>query len=61
MTWENYPLLLKAKEVQKILNVSKGKMYELLNSKDFPVVRVGRCFRVPRESLRKWIEEQQAK
>ncbi|MCL6449058.1 MAG: helix-turn-helix domain-containing protein [Armatimonadetes bacterium] len=61
MNWENYPLLLKAKEVQKILDVSKGKMYELLNSKDFPVVKVGRCFRVPRDGLKAWIERQQAK
>jgi len=60
MNWESYPLLLKAKDAQKILNLSKGKMYELLNSRDFPKVRIGRSFRIPREGLKAWIERQQA-
>jgi len=60
MDWEKLPLLLKVKDVQKVLCVSKNVAYELVNSKNFPSVRIGRSFRVPREALKTWIETQAA-
>jgi excisionase family DNA binding protein len=60
MDWEKLPLLLKVRDLQNVLNVSKTTAYELVNSKNFPAVRVGRCFRVPRESLKQWLEKQTA-
>lgn len=34
---ETLPLVLSAKDIQAILGISKGKTYELMNSRDFPV------------------------
>lgn len=61
MDWNSLPLLLKVKDVQRILGVSKTTAYELMHSKKFPVVRVGeKCFRVPRDAFARWLEEQAA-
>lgn len=58
MDWDNLPLLLRVHDVQKILNISRGKTYELVNSKDFPVIKIGRCLRIPRDAFREWVERQ---
>jgi len=56
MDWDNLPLLLRVHDVQKILNISRGKTYELVNSKDFPVIKIGRCLRIPRDAFREWVK-----
>lgn len=61
MDWDKLPLLLKVKDVQKVLGVSKNVAYELVNSKNFPAVRIGRSFRVPKEGLKAWLEKQAGK
>jgi excisionase family DNA binding protein len=52
---ENYPLVLTAKEISKILKVSKATAYVLMDRKDFPLLRFGRSKRVLREEFFKWI------
>lgn len=44
-------------EVQKYLNVSLGKAYELAHRKDFPVCRFGGSIRVPRDPFLAWVRE----
>ena len=48
--------LLKPAEVAQILGIGRSKVYELLASGDLPVVRIGRCIRVPKVSLEQWIK-----
>ncbi len=50
--------LLKVAEIQKLLKLSKGKTYQLVNMKTFPTVRIGRAIRVPRGALETWIKKQ---
>jgi len=58
LQWESLPLLLKVKDIQDILNISKNSAYELVNSKNFPAIKIGRCLRIPRDSFKEWVERQ---
>ena len=53
-----YRLLLRPEEVQEALGLGRSKTYELLASGELPVIRIGRCVRVPAEALRLWVEKQ---
>lgn len=57
INWSQYPLVLKKSHVKEILGVGDNVTYALLNQKGFPSVRVGRSFRVSRDSLKAWIEQ----
>ena len=47
--------LLTAKDIQYILGMRKNKTYELLNSKGFPTLRIGKRIYVKRSKLNEWI------
>jgi excisionase family DNA binding protein len=51
----NAPLLLDCREVEHLLGIGRTKVYELMARKQIPVVRIGRCVRVPRDELEAWI------
>ncbi|NWQ40354.1 helix-turn-helix domain-containing protein [Bacillus sp. EB106-08-02-XG196] len=56
---EDYPLVLTAKEISEILQVSKPIAYQLMNRNDFPTIgSIGRCKRVLREEFFEWISNQ---
>jgi len=52
------PLMLKAPHIQDITQLSRPKVYDLLNTPGCPVVRFGRTIRVPRDAFFRWIERQ---
>lgn len=54
-------LLLKPSEVQLLLGCGRSIVYRLISEGDIPSVRIGRCIRVPKASLDKWISELEAK
>ena len=54
--YNDLPLFLNAEIVAKMLGVSISSAYELMHEKDFPSVRIGKRFIVPREDLKVWIE-----
>ena len=54
--YDELPLFLNAEMVAKMLGVSISSAYELMHEKDFPSVRIGKRFIVPREDLKVWIE-----
>ena len=51
-------VLLKPSEVREVLGVGRSLVYQLISEGKIPSVRVGRCIRVPRASLEKWISDQ---
>ena len=56
---QNEPLeerLLKAAEVQTILNLSRANVYRLMKAEVLPTVRIRGAVRVPYRELLKWIE-----
>ena len=59
--YDDLPLFLNAEKLAKVLGVSISSAYELMHEKDFPSVRIGKRFIVPREDLKRWMDEQVAK
>lgn len=55
---EDYPLILQASHLAEIIGVSKRVAYEIMEKSGFPLVRIGRCKRVPRDAFFKWLNEQ---
>ena len=51
-------LLLKPTEVAETLRIGRSLVYGMLACGELPSVRVGRCIRVPKASLDKWISDQ---
>ena len=54
------PMLLTVRDVEAELQLGRTRTYELLRSGSFPVIRVGRAVRVPRDALQRWVEEHTA-
>ena len=55
---QSLPAILTVEQLQDFLGISRPKAYELVHTKGFPTVRIGRAIRVPREALMRWIDEQ---
>jgi excisionase family DNA binding protein len=51
-------LLLRVEEVAETLSIGRSKTYELIAAGELPVVRLGRCVRVPAAAVRRWVEAQ---
>jgi len=52
-------LLLKPGEVAQILGIGRSLVYELIARREIPSVRLGRCIRIPAESLQRWLKDQE--
>jgi excisionase family DNA binding protein len=52
------PWLLDSREVARLLGISRTKAFQLMSTGVIPVVRIGRCARVPRIALGTWIRAQ---
>ena len=48
--------LFTAKDIAKILNVSLGKAYAIMNGYGFPLLKDGRFLYVTREAFCRWLE-----
>ena len=53
-TYKQFPLVLTAREISEILQISKPSAYELMELADFPLLRIGRCKRVLRQQFILW-------
>ncbi|WP_317616472.1 helix-turn-helix domain-containing protein [Bacillus sp. HNG] len=54
---EKYPFVLTADHVAEIVGVSTRVAYELMERKDFPLIRIGRLKRVNRDEFFKWLNQ----
>ena len=54
-------LLLKPSEAAQVLGIGRSLIYELIARREIPSVRLGRCLRVPTESLQRWLIDQESK
>lgn len=50
----NEPTVLKVKDVQNILSLSKTRAYDLMKEPPFPVLRLGNTIRIPAKSFYEW-------
>lgn len=51
-------LVYSVKETAQVLNIGMNSAYNLVNSKDFPKITLGRKILVPKKALEQWIESQ---
>ena len=51
-------LLLTVEEAARQLNIGRTFAWQLVRKGELPVVRLGRCVRVPRRALEEWIARQ---
>lgn len=51
-------ILLRVEEVAELLGLGRTKVTEMLAAGDLPTVRIGRCVRVPRTELERWVQNQ---
>ena len=57
-TFDDLPLILNVNDVASSLAISKVSAYELVKSKGFPVVRVGRRIKIPKAAFIEWLDDQ---
>ena len=55
-SWDSLPLLLTAADTAGILGISRESVYDLFVANEIPHVFIGKRRRVPKESLRRWVE-----
>lgn len=48
-------VMLDVKDIMKIMGIGRDKAYDLLHSKQFPIVRVGRRILVHQDVLFAWL------
>lgn len=55
--FEDLPVMLNADLVAQALGISRAGAYQIMHSKGFPTIRIGRRMVVPKERLLKWIDD----
>ena len=48
---ERIPLILHVEDLMQLLDVGRNTAYELVRSGKIRSIRVGRCYRIPRDSV----------
>jgi excisionase family DNA binding protein len=51
------PLLLRPVEAARLLGIGRSKLFEMLARNELPVIRFGRCVRIPRNELAMWVAQ----
>ena len=42
-------------EMAEILKISRSKAYSLIKQVGFPIIRIGKCVRIPRKAMLQWL------
>ncbi|MBG9786910.1 helix-turn-helix domain-containing protein [Brevibacillus laterosporus] len=58
-TLEELPPILTAKHIATYLHISRRRVYELMELKDFPLIRIGKSKRVAKEGFIRWLQDQE--
>ncbi|MCZ8513555.1 helix-turn-helix domain-containing protein [Paenibacillus filicis] len=53
---DEYPSVLDVKDIQNILNIGRVQAYELVNSGQFHVVKIGRRIKISKDVFVSWLE-----
>ena len=53
--FEQLPVTLCADEVAKVLGISRANAYNLMRSKGFPTLKIGKRMVVPKDKVIAWI------
>src|ERR1700674_268823 len=50
------PLLVRPVEAARLLGIGRSKLFEMVARNELPVIRLGRCVRIPRRELATWVD-----
>ena len=53
----NEKILLTIKDIQEVFQCGKNYAYSLTKLKGFPTIKIGKKIFVPKDRLKKWIDE----
>lgn len=56
--YEDVPLMLNASQLAVFLGISRARAYELMHTKGFPTVKIGKRLICPKEKVIVWLENQ---
>lgn len=42
-------------DMAKLLKISRSKAYELIKKDNFPIIKIGKCIRINKNQLFKWL------
>ncbi len=59
-SFEALPAVLQASDLQQVLHLSKGKVYQLLASEGFPALCFGKRRMVMKSDFLDWLEQNKA-
>lgn len=51
---DNLPEVLEVADIQKFLEIGRNQAYDLCNSGQFHIVRIGRSIKIPKPSFVNW-------
>lgn len=54
---DDLPITLTVTDVANILGISRNNAYALSNSKDFPVIQIGKRKIIPKRAFEDWLNE----
>lgn len=60
MTEKDLPFALTAEDIMSILRIGRTKTYDLINSGEFPVRKIGNQKRIPRDTFLEWFYNKEA-
>lgn len=58
--YDDLPLVLDMKDMQKVLGISRTTAYQLVHEDGFPAFRSGNRIKISKEALFKWMENGRA-
>ena len=57
--WADMPMVLTVEEVCAILGIGQSKAYRLMSEPGFPMVKIGKTYKIYRDGLRRYLEAQE--
>lgn len=56
--YDQLPLTMNADQLANALGISRAGAYELIHTKGFPVIKLGRRLLIPKDKFIEWFEQQ---
>ena len=53
--YDQLPIVLNADQLSRALGISRANAYQLMHSKGFPTLRIGKRMLVPKEKFLEWL------
>ena len=54
-TYDDLPVFISPKELSKIMGLHITTIYDLIQNEDFPNIRIGTRYVIPKEDFLRWI------